>query len=219
MLQKISHFYINKYLVSPFSRKKYFISYDFKHKAIWYRNYKVATRSIDKKLKENASRWEYIYSSKVGYWAFRYKNYFKFAFVRNPIDRFLSAWKNKVIDQNYFKFSDSLHQEMKDINRFIAWVEEMDINNCDEHLMAQSALIDFNNVDFIGRFENFNSDFKYVLQKLNIENDHIEHINKSSNKKIDLPKEVQAKIAWLYEKDIRAFYPQLNYLLQLESNN
>lgn len=207
--EKIRNFYVNKYLISPFSRNRYFISYDFKHKAIWFRNYKVATRSIDHQLKNNCEPGEYIYSSAVGYNPSMYKNYFKFAFVRNPVGRFVSAWKDKVLKQNYFKFPDDQHQEMKEIGNFIKWVEGLDIDKCDEHLRAQNALIDLNNIDFLGRFESFDEDFQMVADTLELE--------RNPNVKLNTTKEIKTKIKnanrddilKIYEKDARLFYPEL----------
>src|SRR5690606_774943 len=120
MINKIRHFYFNKYLVKPFSKNRYYLSYDFKHKALWFRVYKVGTRTIDHQLKTGGDKRDYIYSSAVSYLPSMYKDYFKFAFVRNPIDRFLSGWKDKVINKNYFKFDTNQHEKMKDINNYIA---------------------------------------------------------------------------------------------------
>jgi hypothetical protein len=208
-IDKLSNFYVNKYLVSPFSTRKYFISYDFEHKALWFRVYKVASRTIDHHLRSSCQKGNYIYSSQVGYTPGRYSDYFKFAFVRNPVDRFISAWKNKVIDQNYFHFDEQEHTKMKTLENFVEWVSHFDISDCDEHLLQQSSLIDINHVDFIGRHERFDQDFEYVCSKIGIKYEKDVHINKSSNKKIDLPEEVRKKIIRIYQKDISIFYPEM----------
>ena len=153
-MNKLKHFYFNKYIVSQFSEKKYFLSYNFKYKALWFRTYKVASRTINEHMKES-SPGDYIYSSEVGYIPRIYKNFFKFAFVRHPVDKFISAWKDKVLNQNYFQFDTDIYEKMKNLDHFIDWVETLNINNCDEHLRAQNAIIDLENVNFIGYFENF----------------------------------------------------------------
>lgn len=209
IIEKIRNFYVNKYLISPFSGRRYFISYDFRHKALWFRNYKVATRSIDHHLKSNCKPGEYIYSSAVGYNPAMYKNYFKFAFVRNPVGRFVSAWKDKVLKQNYFKFPAEQHQDMKNIGNFIGWVEQRNLEICDEHLRAQYALIDLNNVDFLGRFEKFEEDFSHVAKTLEFKSQPDIKLNTTQEIKTDISNANHEDILKLYEKDVRLFYPEL----------
>ncbi len=204
---KIRHFYWNKYLVSPFAKQKYFLSYHFKYKALWFRVYKVATRTIDKHLREGCAKEDYIYSSEVGYHPDAYQDYFKFAFVRQPVERFISAWKDKVINQNYFHFEAGQHEELKELKNFIAWVKEQDITKCDEHLRAQYALIDVEHVDFIGRFENFAEDLHKVAQQIGMPLQNLQHLNKSGSRTIQATAaEIQA-IQTIYQKDFELFYP------------
>lgn len=215
MYNKLRHFYWNKYIISTLNEKKYYISYDFKHKAIWYRVYKVGTRTIDFQFRENCNANEYIYSSAVAYKAKRYAKYFKFAFVRNPIDRFISAWKDKVLRQNYFLFDAKTHEQMKDISNFIQWVSAKNINKADEHIRAQTALIDINNIDYIGRFEHFEDDLEYVFQQIGIKYQKEVHINKTQNiiKTPEVSEEEKNLIAEIYKKDILVFYPEEKHRL------
>ncbi len=208
VIDKLKHFYFNKYLVSPFSSRRYFISYCFKHKALWYRVYKVGTRTIDQRIKDDA-KGAYIYSSAVGYRHQMYDDFFKFAFVRNPVDRFVSGWKDKVLNQNYYKFKPDEHEAMKDINTFIEWVGQFNLEQCDEHLRAQYAIIDTNHVDFIGRFERFEEDFKIVADTIGLKSYSMEKLNVSGSKKLSIEPDTEAKIIRLYEKDARVFYPEL----------
>lgn len=212
MIDKIRHFYFNKYIISPLSDKRYYLSYSFKHKALWFRVYKVGTRTIDNRIKADANG-RYIYSSAVGYLPELYKNYFKFAFVRNPIDRFISGWTDKVINQNYYNFDIDSHSQMKHLPNFINWVNQFDLEKCDEHLMAQYALIDLNNLDFLGRFERFEDDFAIVAKHLNLGHYDLEKLNASNQKKSEVSEQEQIAIAQLYAKDIRLFYPELIRLL------
>ena len=208
IIRKIQHFYFNKYIVKPFSRRRYFLSYSFKYKALWFRVYKVSTRTIDAHLKEASGR-NYIYSSSVGYIPSLYRNYFKFAFVRDPVDRFLSAWRDKVVNRNYFNFDEEIHERMKNLPDFIDWVRTLNIEKCDEHLRAQYALIDLNNIDFIGRFENFENDFRSVADKINLPLKEIYHLNKTEDDEAikDISLKVEKDIISLYRKDCQIFYP------------
>lgn len=190
-----------------FKNRKYYMSYDYKHKALWYRTAKVASRTIDNKFKETCGGDEYIYGSLMSYYPWMFKNYFKFSFVRNPETRFVSAWKDKVLKQNYFKFNSSEYPKMKDLDYFISWVEGLDIDNCDEHINSQNTLIDLKNIDFLGRFENFSDDFKIVLEILGIDNDDIVHHNKGINYDINLTIEQRLRIYNIYKKDFQLFYP------------
>lgn len=204
---KLMYFYFNKYVVTPFSRNKYFLSYDFNHKALWYRVFKVASRTIDHHLRENCEKGEYIYSSEVGYNPGMFRDFFKFAFVRNPETRLLSAWKDKVLRSNYFKFRKKEHEQMKVLDNFIAWVKDQDIQTCDEHLRAQSTLIDLNHIDFVGRFESFDRDFAFVAEKIGLENYDAAQLNQTSGT-AHLTMQQRIDIAEIYRKDFQIFYPE-----------
>lgn len=206
MWNKLSHFYVNKYFVTPFASQKYYISYCFKHKALWFRNYKVASRTIDHVLRDVEGEKNYIYSSQVGYLPKRYRNYFKFAFVRKPEDRFISAWRNLVLQRNYFKFDMDEYNKMKDLENFIKWAKPLNKETCDEHLRAQYSLIDLDHVDFIGYMERFDKDFKYVAQQMGFKyhtpekkNISLPVIDEVSEKHLDMIRE-------MYKKDMKLFF-------------
>lgn len=207
---KIKHFYLNKYFIKPFSIKKYFLSYNYQYNLIWFRVAKAASRTIDLHLRENSLEENYIYGSEVGYLPSCYSNFVKFAFVRNPVDRFLSSWKNKVIDQNYFKFSNNEHAQMQKLENFIVWVESQDINNCDEHIRSQNSLIDITNLDFLGRVESFNEDFKKLASLVNMPVKEVYKKNSSRSSKMDeIDPKLVDKIKSIYEMDVRIFYPHI----------
>jgi len=204
---KFRHFYLNKYLVSLFKSKKYHLSYEYNHKVLWFRTYKVASRTIDKKLRDHSKPNSYIYASQMSYLPWMFKKYFKFAFVRNPEQRFISAWKDKVLKQNYFHFPESEYERMKELDYFLSWVERLDITKCDEHLRSQTSLIDLNNIDFIGRLENFENDFKVISQYLGEEDFKMEFLNQSKKQEVQLTDEQKRRIHQLYRKDFQIFYP------------
>lgn len=204
---KLKHFFYNKYFLSFFKRSKYFLSYDYNHKALWYRTYKVASRTIDKKLKEDGEKEQYIYGSNMAYSPRMFKKYFKFAFVRHPEDRFISVWKDKILRQNYFAFHEEEWEKMKELDNFISWTETLNIDKCDEHLRSQNALIDLNHVNFVGRFENLTRDFDYLASKISLSSTELEHLNKTPEKELELTIEQKRRIFNIYRKDFEIFYP------------
>jgi hypothetical protein len=91
----------------------------------------------------------------------KWNSYYKFTFVRNPYTKFVSAYKY-VVDDNDISLNHFL--EKKDnINNYIyshAYITQY------EHLLNKDNKIDFN---YIGRFENLNSDLVSILFELKIE--------------------------------------------------
>ena len=209
-LQKTKHFYLNKYLVTPVATNTYLLCYNYEYNLLWFRVAKSARSTINKHLKEVTPKDKYIFGSEVGYIPSTFSNFTKFAFVRNPVNRFLSAWRNKVIDQNYFHFSKKKHAKMKSLENFIAWTREQDINNCDPHIRHQQSLIDISNLDFLGRVENFNDDFKELAKMVNMPIKKIHRKNQSNSKKMDqIPMKLVDEIKFIYEMDIQIFYPHI----------
>ena len=206
--KKLKHFYINKYFASPFFGGKYRLYYDYYYKVLWFRVAKVATRTILQHFLDNTPEDKYIYSSETGFLNPLHKDFFKFAFVRNPVDRFLSAWKEKVLKQNYFGFSKKMHHEMQNLENFISWTEDLNIETCDVHLRAQSSLIDLNNVDFIGRFENFKEDFQFLAYKINLPMKTIHRKNTTKNMNYYFDKSQKERVRKIYTKDCQIFYPE-----------
>ena len=119
------------------------------------------------------------------------KDYFVFTFVRNPYDRMYSAYKfvTQKLKQNH-PFIIGLIQAVSkksinywsglDFNSFLLEIERNNILYTFNQ--KQTFFAKKNQCNFIGRFENFNQDILYVLNKLNIGNTNIPHLNKTSNK-------------------------------------
>ena len=95
---------------------------------------------------------------------------------------------------------------MKDLDYFINWVKTLDIKNCDEHLRSQLALVDVDNMDFIGKFENFEEDFQIVLDRLNIKDYKMEFLNQGIKKEFELTDTQREEIHKIYKKDFEHFY-------------
>ena len=98
---------------------------------------------------------------------------------------------------------------MKDLSHFIGWVESQNIEKCDEHIRSQQSLIDVDQLDFLGRFEDFNEDFKKVAQELNVELKQVPHLNSTKKKEVTLTSEQKNRIKKIYEKDFLTFYSDI----------
>lgn len=94
-----------------------------------------------------------------------FKEYFKFAFVRNPWARMLST---------YF-FSNG---GRVDFNEWVKWTF-VKKHNRDYKRMYSSfcSWIGDNEINFIGRFENIQTDFQIICDKLNIKSIIVPQIN------------------------------------------
>jgi len=178
---------------------------DYKKKVIFIHVHKVAGQSITRSIEDNYIpkifqhnkhlRWNYkkfIISDSLitknnyinkhshakeykHYLKDEYENFFKFAFVRNPLDWQVSMYF-------YMKGVDSHpeHNIVKDMSfsQYIEW-------RCTKELNFQSdyLLDDKNNflVDFVGKYENLNKEILFVSKETGLKFD-LPHLNKSQHK-------------------------------------
>jgi len=179
------------------------------HQFIWFRVAKVGTRTILDILEKHSELTISGYS--VPFEAKKSKNYFKFAFVRNPWDRVVSCYHKQVvtkINPHYHACWD------KDFDFFIDFIASQNLTRCDVHIKQQTALIPLKDVDFIGRFENFEEDLRYVLAAIGLSHAEIAHKNKSEHKHYSeyYTKRTQDIIYKKYRKDIKTFGYQFERL-------
>ena len=141
------------------------------------------------------------------------KHYFKFAFVRNSWDRFLSLYKYRIktnqtnLKNNPISFKEwakRIHEkdpiyynvtnklQLRVLSTQLGWIK-----NKDGEIVT----------DFIGRFENLQKDFDIICDKIGIPHQQLPHKNKSKHKHYteyydDETREIVAK---KYAKDIEYF--------------
>lgn len=91
-------------------------------------------------------------------------SFFKFCFVRNPLDRFVSEffWRNNF---------NGFHQKKQPLcfEDFVEKFKEYYFEESEVHYRSQKSFIHTDSdlqIDFVGRFENFESDWKKVLKHL-----------------------------------------------------
>lgn len=112
----------------------------------------------------------------VIYNRFKYQDRFKFCFVRNPWDRVVSCYSNKVIRKK-------LYPECwdKDFDYFVHYLTKQHLSTAEGHLRRQVNSFPVNDIDYIGKFENFKEDFDYIInQKLKL-NKELVKINPSKH--------------------------------------
>ena len=108
-----------------------------------------------------------IDESTVIYIKSHHSNRFKFCFIRNPWDRLVSCYSNKVIRKK-------LYPECweKDFDYFIQYLTKQHLPTTEGHIRLQTNSFPVNDIDYIGKFENFKEDFDYIINnklKLNAE--------------------------------------------------
>ena len=146
------------------------------------------------------------------------KNYFTYTFVRNPIDRFESAfyylkagggnkldkkWANKYNLESY-DINEFIHLLINPITRYkiMRWI----------HFIPQYKFLQNSNneihIDFIARFENIEHDFKELCKKLDIFT-QLDHINVTKHKTNIIDLSSKKIIYKYYKKDFNFF----NYVI------
>ena len=139
--------------------------------------------------------------------------YFKFTFIRNPWDRFVSTFF--YLKQNV-KDEELLNEARKKLSNysFTSFVKELYLEknqfskNYFIHLRPQIHFLEsMDNIDFIGRFENFQEDFNIICDKIKIPRQQLPHDNKSKHKHYTeyYDDETKQIVAEKYAKDIEYF--------------
>lgn len=133
-----------------------------------------------------------------------FNDFFKFAFVRNPWDWMLSSYtyylkKPGMHPHVYFK------NEIQTFRDFIKWQTG---NPYIYHTQSEYLFDRFGNkmVDYIGKFENVEEDFEFVLNKLNI-TEKLPHKNISKEKGYadQYTSETKDLVYRYYKNDIHLF--------------
>ncbi len=140
-----------------------------KRKIIYYDIPKCASTTLRYSLFQNQNS----YSMKNPKLAL--DKYFKFTFVRNPWDRMVSNWK-------FFTERNSPLKKLRAMtNMDLTCFEEFvnfSINNHNHHWQPQVLFLP-DNLDFIGRVETFDTDFRYVSENIGMSVGTIDHKNKT----------------------------------------
>ncbi len=126
-----------------------------------------------------------------------YNQFFKFAIVRNPYDLLFSTWKffvkNSGITMNFKEWilwryrREPIMSKLDSFDEGSNFTEKEKMSRLATAFYVNKApqvmfLIDDNGdmlIDYIGRFENVDEDFKEIVNHLGLEDIHLPHSNKS----------------------------------------
>tara|TARA_Y100000310_G_C20633704_1_gene790046 strand:+ start:814 stop:1425 length:612 start_codon:yes stop_codon:yes gene_type:complete len=148
------------------------------------------------------------------YW----NDYFKFSFVRNPWDRFISMGKyphwHKINVSHQVGKAKIIFDEYLD---FFSGNEILEFNTKEyldqDKFIKNSIYLNYINeeIDFIGKFENLKENFAFIKKKLDVKEDlpHIEKTNRNGIERLPYREyynnETRDIVFSLQEKDIKSF--------------
>lgn len=116
---------------------------------------------------------------------------FKFSFVRNPYDRFVSAYHyllQQDEDHKFWKYDKNISLELKKIDSFEEFCKVYKNKRSFykyKHFLPMRHFLYKNNsctVDFIGKYESIENDLKYICDKLNVDDFTLPTLNVSNHK-------------------------------------
>jgi len=180
-------------------------------KLVWFRNAKVGTRSLYNLLRESPVEFEIEHEHDVPFDAERYKAHYKFAMVRNPWDRLVSGWKNKIYrkDKAVLRLTNTQMDVFQDFGAFAKYIASIDGETCNVHFRHQSALISLNEVDYVARFERYDDEVRRLFSTLGLKRpETIPHRNRTGHRKPYQDYYTAATrdlVGRFYEKDVSAF--------------
>ena len=177
------------------------------HKAIYIPVAKTACTSL-RKLFLN-----------MGFETVKYeKNFIKnsgwyiFTFVRNPYDRLVSCYINKIIKEKCgFASTSKLFKKDMSFKEFVDAVHSIPDKKSDPHIKSQYATLVLNGKlppRFIGKFENLEEDYNKVCKEIGIKKPlKLIHENKSKTKrnKEYYDKKIKKLVQERYKKDFEIF--------------
>jgi hypothetical protein len=138
--------------------------------------------------------------------------YFKFAFVRNPWDRLVSAFSYLNAGGCNSFDADFRAKNLERYNGdFLRFVDDLERLIAHQHFRPQSHWVCNDNgqllVDFVGRFESMETDFGHVAERLGLARTNLPELNSSVHAAYTTYYDFarRDRVASLYEEDIVRF--------------
>ena len=191
---------------------KYYLEPSHKYKFVYFQNTKVASSTlrdyfnkvIPNELFKGHDDW-----TKRKYDSELYKNYFKFAFVRNPWDYIFSAWNNKINIPSkpntnpIIRFAQNENFSFKEFVNKVYNFKKFSNGHWD----VQCEKIPYQDLNFTGKIENLQEDFNTICDKVGIPKQELPHKNKTEHKHYTeyYDDETKEMVAKHFEKDIKLF--------------
>ena len=196
-----------------------------KPKVIFIHNQKAAGMSVENFLlkelagKKLLERHSYASDGIKTIGRKKWEEHYSFGFVRNPWDRLVSWYVmiRETPQSSPNKLWDYVHSNSSTFEEFILNCTESIYDDRNGYKYEKSFIkpqydyfTDENGnmiTDFIGRFENLQSDFNKVLQKVGLGKYELPHINKTRKKdyRIFYTSKTRAIVAERFKKDIEYF--------------
>lgn len=131
-----------------------------------------------------------------------FKDYYKFAFVRNPWDWQVSLYLFGLKDKSHYQHE--LFKSFANFEEYLDWRIAEDLHLQKEFVVDESGKL---LVDYIGRLENLHEDFKHICKEINIPQVNLPHLNKSNSKKYQnfYNEKTKLKLADAFKEDIEYF--------------
>lgn len=174
---------------------------------------KAAGKSIAQALYGDDRPGHFLWHNYEAADAVSFSQFFKFSFVRHPIDRLESAYyylKNGGASQTDLQFSKRVLRSFESIDDFVMNWLSVDRNHYSWiHFIPQFEFISDSDgrivIDYVGRFESLEYDFKNIAERLG-SGRLLSHINPSQRfHKFSMSSESAAICRDLYKKDFELF--------------
>ena len=156
---------------------------DRRQKILWIRVPKVASTSI-------RQAWLEPLAPKQSYLKAIQTNCYTVMFVRDPIDRFLSAYKRNF-----------RHWKLDQLVNELITLQPVEVN---KHLRPQWTFQRGLTVDFIGKYENLTEDWDKLRERFKLRK--LPWANRSLSSDHHLTKEQLIKLKTYYQKDYDIYY-------------
>jgi hypothetical protein len=143
----------------------------------------------------------------------KFRRFFKFGFVRNPWDRLVSTYfflRNGGMDELDRRFAAENLTDYNDFAAFVeGWLNEKNIWSWVHFRPQHYFVCDANfrpRIDFVGRTETIDADFRYICQRLGITADLKWH-NQSNHRPYNeyYTDDLRERVAAVYADDIAVF--------------
>jgi len=131
---------------------------------------------------------------------------FRFTFVRHPIDRFISLYLNKIVNDYYHPWRRH-YKQIPTPSEFIDWLGDYLYKpHVDLHVQLQSVIRDYHHNaksdDYIGHLETVTPEWAVIQQLWSLP--ALKHLNRST-KTLELTKTELDKLYKLYQPDFDRF--------------